>query len=105
MPYNTSSLWLKSLIKQIRGKGKTIRKQKAALSRPQLERLEDRLAPANHSWTGLGGDLLWSDPKNWDIGAPAYGESDTILNFPGTPGASFSLDDMAGLQILSIGLN
>jgi hypothetical protein len=40
--------------------------------RPGLEALESRLAPADliRTWTGGGGDDLWSNPANWDTGVP-----------------------------------
>lgn len=37
-----------------------------------LETLEDRLAPATHTWTGAADGINWSNPGNWQEGtAPA----------------------------------
>ena len=33
--------------------------------RPGLEVLEDRLAPATFTWTGLGADANWGTKENW----------------------------------------
>jgi hypothetical protein len=33
--------------------------------RPRLEVLEPRVVMSNFIWTGLAGDGLWSDPRNW----------------------------------------
>src|SRR5262249_39694277 len=33
--------------------------------RLHLETLEDRLAPATFTWSGAGGNGLWSNPANW----------------------------------------
>jgi hypothetical protein len=41
-----------------------------SLLRPALEPLEDRYTPANFLWdpaTGIGANLNWSKPRNWDI--------------------------------------
>lgn len=38
--------------------------------RPQFEVLEDRLAPAVHTWTGAVNNS-WSDARNWNGGSPA----------------------------------
>ena len=36
----------------------------AHFARPRLGQLEDRTMPTN--WTGLAGNGLWSDGRNWD---------------------------------------
>jgi hypothetical protein len=38
--------------------------------KPCLEMLEDRLAPANVTWTGGGANNLWTNPNNWNAGVP-----------------------------------
>src|SRR5689334_16042231 len=50
--------------------------------RPRLEYLEARLAPATHTWTGLGGNNLWTTAKNWTGGDPVAGDS--LLFGPGS---------------------
>ncbi len=50
------------------------------LPRPRrlsLERLEDRLAPANTSWTGNAHNVKFDDAGNWSNGVP--GASDTAI--------------------------
>ncbi len=51
-------------------------------TRPTLERLEDRLAPATftYEWTGLGADNLWSDSANWTNGGPANAGVDNTVD-------------------------
>jgi RHS repeat-associated protein len=48
---------------------------------PQLETLEDRLAPASFTWTGGGTTNNWSDPHNWSSMVPGAvpGASDTAI--------------------------
>src|SRR5258708_7914499 len=57
-------------------------------SRLGVEKLEDRVVPATHTWTGAWGDINhnWSEPANWTFlnGAPSTGEpGGTIVNFVG----------------------
>jgi uncharacterized repeat protein (TIGR01451 family) len=50
---------------------------------PRVEILEDRLAPAAHTWSGAGGNSLWDNAGNWSAGgAPQPGETDVMLTFP-----------------------
>src|SRR5262249_13937984 len=56
----------------------------------ELEKLEDRLAPATRTWTGLAGITLWSSAANWDTGAPVNNDGVVI---PGAaPGAEVLFD-------------
>jgi autotransporter-associated beta strand protein len=50
-------------------------------SRPHLELLEDRLAPATHVWSGAVSSL-WSDARNWSEGGHPYGDPNANLFFP-----------------------
>src|SRR5579871_2153060 len=74
---------------------------------PQLERLEDRLAPATHFWSGEGDpgqQHKWSNDDNWDNGAPG-GDSDAVLDYPSDVRISLgsSSDDYPGeISIRSI---
>src|SRR5438128_3447546 len=64
-----------------------------------LEMLEDRLAPASHTWTGtMNGN--WSIPANWGVdGAPANGEAGPIvLNFDAATTLAM-VDDISGLSV------
>ncbi len=95
--------WVRSLSQS---RGKTY--QKRPRLRLKLEELENRLAPATHTWTGGGGvnNPQWTNPANWSGGAPIGGvnpDSDgqfpdlvfpavaagvnkvTLENLPGTP--------------------
>src|SRR5262245_19348178 len=67
------------------------------LSRPRLERLEDRTAPATHVWQGPATGGLWSTAANWTNGAPTTGEAGgTIVQF----GVGIdSTDNIAGLVV------
>src|SRR5262249_40374168 len=72
-----------------------------------FDRLEDRLSPATHSWTGGGGlaSPNWSDPANWTGGAPAVGEEGpVILNFPTGVSQRMSVDDITDLRVDQINL-
>ena len=60
MTFFSWSRWLRSLL---RPEVKPIRRRRSPL---RIEQLETRLAPATFTWTGLGGDDLWSDAKNWN---------------------------------------
>src|SRR5205823_4063180 len=47
--------------------------------RLRFETLEDRLAPANTTWTGpVGG--LWSAPANWTNGVPTHADTAIFNN-------------------------
>jgi autotransporter-associated beta strand protein len=64
--------------------------------RPQLEPLEQRLAPAVHQWTGSTSSL-WSDTRNWINGSPA-GDPAADLVFP-TVSNRASRNDLSGLAV------
>jgi autotransporter-associated beta strand protein len=67
--------------------------------RPCLEALEDRLAPATHTWTGPAGGR-WSNAANWSGGVPTNNElGGTFVQFNGN---SDSTDDIANLQVNGI---
>jgi autotransporter-associated beta strand protein len=70
----------------------------------QLERLEDRLAPAAHTWSGGGTNTLWSNPANWSAGgAVAEGETDVQLTFPAAGVMNFtSNNDRTTLSLTRI---
>ena len=72
MRLRTLSTWLFQKPRSVRRKY-TAHQLGSALSRC-LERLEDRLAPAIRTWTGLGADDLWSNAANWDTGVPVDGD-------------------------------
>src|SRR5262245_23771359 len=52
---------------------------------------------ATHTWSGAGGNALWSNALNWSSGgAPAAGESGVVLIFPAnatgfSPSPNFNL--------------
>src|SRR5438270_573381 len=52
-------------------------------TRPLLERLEDRLAPAAVSWTGSAGTLNWGDAANWSSNAVPTSNDDVTINKAG----------------------
>jgi autotransporter-associated beta strand protein len=61
-----------------------------------VEVLEGRLTPATHTWTGASGiDLNWSDPGNWNGGAPFLGEPNVVLDFgPVANNLKATVDDL-----------
>ena len=67
--------------------------------KPSLEFLEDRIAPATHTWVGPTAGGSWSNPANWDAadGVPTTGEvGGTIVQFNG---GIASTDNLAGLIV------
>src|SRR6516162_10442284 len=91
------SRWLRSLT---RSTTPSLRRPRRRL--PALELLEDRLAPATFTWTGLGGGLGdWSNPKNWtsngaQAAPPRNGLADLI--FPAGVSQVFTHNDFAVLS-------
>jgi autotransporter-associated beta strand protein len=71
-----------------------------ARRRLQLEALEERMAPATHTWTGAASNL-WSNNANWTGGSPA-GDASADLVFPGTAANLTNMNDLTGLTIQSI---
>jgi autotransporter-associated beta strand protein len=76
------SRWLRSLSTP---RAKSVRRPRR--QPPRLEVLEDRLAPATYTWTGLGANQDWSNNNNWIIGgkkiAPQPNEFADLV-FPST---------------------
>jgi autotransporter-associated beta strand protein len=77
-------------------------------SRPRVEPLETRLAPATFTWTGAAGkDTSWSNGANWSGGvAPSTSDSplDDIVFPGGTPAPTTFTpnDNIAGLVVNSL---
>jgi fibronectin-binding autotransporter adhesin len=72
-------------------------------TRLRLEALEDRLAPATHTWTGGAGagNLNWSTPSNWQANSPPFPleSSPVILNFPAVAAnLKATVDDITGIS-------
>jgi autotransporter-associated beta strand protein len=87
----------------VRGKSRTPKQHQQPV-RPRLEHLEDRLAPASHTWSGGAGLLNpnWSNAANWSAGgAPQANETNVALTFPVFANRG-SRNDVAGLQISQI---
>ena len=83
--------------------GRRAGRKAQAWFRPRLEVLEDRLAPATHTWTGLSATSSnWSDAANWDAaGAPVTGTLDNQLVFPAAARQS-NTNDLNNLFATSI---
>src|SRR5262249_5362495 len=61
--------------------------------RPRLEALEERLAPATHTWNGsISGS--WANDANWVGNSPA-GDNNASLVFPGTATNFTNTNDIA----------
>lgn len=69
-----------------------------------MEMLETRRLLAVHVWTGAVSSQ-WSDPGNWQGGAPTVGESDITLEFPADAQRFNSVNDIGNLNLsqLTIG--
>jgi autotransporter-associated beta strand protein len=65
-----------------------------------VERLETRLVPATHTWTGATSGL-WSVGANWTGGSPA-GDPNAVLVFPGGAANLANTNDLVSLTIQSI---
>jgi uncharacterized repeat protein (TIGR01451 family) len=94
--------WLGRLTRPARRTSRPVPRRRGA--RLLLETLEDRLTPATHTWTGAStSSPHWSDPGNWNGGAPQPGESNVVLNF-GAQGAlqKQNFDDIANLSVQQI---
>src|SRR5437868_1889779 len=73
-------------------------KQSAA---PQLEQLEDRLAPATDFWIG-GQSNLWSNPLNWSNGVPG---NNTIAEFSNRSMQGVVLDPPNGATVAALNVD
>jgi hypothetical protein len=73
--------------------------------RPQLERLEDRLTPSTHTWTGAQSEL-WSNNGNW-VGNAPMGDPVADLVFPhdGVTNKTSKDDYLGHINIQSIQLD
>src|SRR5438445_8525724 len=99
-----SSTWWKRLFK--RHSTRVTQKHSSRLRgklcrRLLLESLENRLAPATHTWSGAGVDNTWSLDSNWTGGSPA-GDQNAVLVFPAGAAQLASLNDLNNLAVQSI---
>jgi autotransporter-associated beta strand protein len=73
-------------------------------SRPQLEPLEDRLAPATLTWSG-GASQLWSNPDNWVEHITPYtvppGEFVDLVFPRGGAATKVSIHDLPDLAVIN----
>src|SRR5262249_51941249 len=74
--------------------------RKSGFGRPHLEWLENRLAPATHTWTGAT-SALWSVDSNWTGGSPA-GDASAVLVFPAAAANHATMNDLSNLTLQSI---
>jgi hypothetical protein len=67
--------------------------------RPSLEALEDRLAPAQVTWTGLAGNGNWSSALNWSSRKVPTAADDVVINGTGTiTHSSLASDSVHSIQ-------
>src|SRR4051794_33968808 len=74
--------WLKSLFSP---RSRTYRRMPE--HRPNLERLESRLAPATYIWTGAGGNTSMNNPLNWQGNAAPTGSAGALEDLVFGPAA------------------
>ena len=106
------SIWWRSILATVskwrsasKRRGRRGQSSRQSTYRLWFEPLEDRFAPASHTWSGAGGNELWSNAQNWSVGgAPAVGEIAVTLSFPSVTNSSYktSQDNIPGLTINSI---
>ncbi|MFN4261501.1 MAG: beta strand repeat-containing protein, partial [Gemmataceae bacterium] len=102
------SSWLGNLVKSSFSFTKRSRQRPKAkrvvFRKLELERLEDRLAPATAVWTGAAGDGMWTNPVNWNGGvAPSPGDD---LVFPNGVAILTTTNDFAtGTAFSTITIN
>ena len=92
---------------KFRASSRSARSRRVAFSRrparlPEIEGLEDRIAPAIATWTGGGTDALWTDAANWGGTAPVAGDD---LVFPSVTNETANNDFSAGTSFNSIAIN
>ncbi len=92
----SASSWLKRWRTQTQRDERRPRRR-GIWARPWFETLEDRIAPAVHTWTGAAGDGLWNTPGNWQGNSPpTTSETAIVLDFNST-GAGTVQDNIAGV--------
>lgn len=70
--------------------------------RPRLETLEDRLAPAVHTWDGSA-SASWNDAANWQENVvPVAGEANLQLVFPSGAANLGNTNSIVGLTVQAI---
>jgi fibronectin-binding autotransporter adhesin len=96
--------WLEGLIRRVSKLTSNPNRKRSTFRLSTIEKLEDRLAPANVNWTGAL-STSWNDPGNWSPNQiPANG--DTLIFNTATAGlVNFTANnDIAGLTGLTINI-
>jgi fibronectin-binding autotransporter adhesin len=76
-----------------------------SLRRIAVEPLEDRLAPAAHTWNPAATSGLWSNAANWSVGGqPLPGEASVQLTFGASTQTNVT-NDVANLSFSNIAFN
>src|SRR5262249_12796950 len=97
------AIWWKHIVGKLINRKHTERRgrrRRGRLStyRVYFEPLEERFAPAAHTWSGAAG-TAWSNPGNWSAGgAPVAGETAVTLTFPAVTNKA-AQDDISGLSV------
>src|SRR5436190_17799960 len=92
-------MWLKHKLLNRKSPSARVRRKSF---RPLLEALENRLAPAAHTWTGGSLDSAnWSDAANWAEGIPTPGESNVTLLFPDAARTTIT-NNLEGLTVAAL---
>src|SRR5438128_8056158 len=98
-----SSTWWKRLLKRdlTCNTQKHSKPRKTLCRRLLLESLENRLAPATHTWSGAGINNNWSLDSNWSGGSPGT-DQNPVLVFPAGAAQLASINDLNSLAVQSI---
>jgi len=76
--------------------------KKRSFRRLLMEQLEDRRVLAAVSWTGSGGNLLWSNPANWSTNELPGVEDAVTIDAPGTVTIVYDRTEATTINSLSI---
>jgi hypothetical protein len=76
--------------------------KKRSFRRLLMEQLEDRRVLAAVSWTGSGGNLLWSNPANWSTNQLPGPTNDVTIDAPGNVTIVYDRAEATTVRSLSL---
>lgn len=79
-----------------------VKRSKATRRQMFMEQLEDRRMLAAVSWTGGGGDLLWSNPANWSTAQLPGPNDDVTVEAEGAVTIAYDILGPASIRSLDL---